>query len=79
MTRPRRFGLTPARPTLPIVLAEHVGEGKIGAMPLFAAITSSMDVAFDEEHGGHGGGGGPAAPLTPTWTSHDGRRIRCDA
>jgi len=47
-------------PGVAIVLAEHVGEGKISVMPLFVAITPGMHVAFDEEHGGQGGGGGPS-------------------
>ena len=42
-----------------IVLAEHVGEGKIGVMPLFVAITPGMQVEFDDEVSGSGGGGGP--------------------
>ena len=43
-----------------IVLAEHVGEGKIGVMPLFVAITESMEIEFDNEGAGGGGdGGGP--------------------
>lgn len=43
-------------PGVAIVLAEPVGEGKIGIVPLFVAITPGMDVAFDEEQGGQGGG-----------------------
>lgn len=47
-------------PGVAIVLAEHVGEGKVGIMPLFVAITPGMDVDFDgEQGGGDGGGGGP--------------------
>jgi hypothetical protein len=42
-----------------IVLMEHVGEGKVGVMPLFVAITPDMDIAFDGEGGGSGEGGGP--------------------
>ncbi len=41
------------------MLAEHVGDGKIGVMPLFVAITPKMDVRFEDEGGGDGGGGGP--------------------
>jgi hypothetical protein len=43
-----------------IVSVDHVGEGKIGVMPLFVAITEDMDTAFEGEvGGGDGGGGGP--------------------
>jgi hypothetical protein len=37
---------------------EHVGEGKIGVMPLFVAITEDMEIVFEGETGG-GEGGGP--------------------
>jgi|GEM_PF-1651720 len=40
-----------------IVLAEHVGEGKIGIMPLFVAITAGMAIEFDDEQDSAGGGG----------------------
>jgi hypothetical protein len=46
-------------PGVAIVLAEHVGEGKIGVMPLFVAITPGMKVTFESEQGGEGGGDGP--------------------
>lgn len=47
-------------PGVAIVLMEHVGEGKVGVMPLFVAITSKMDVVFEGEASGSGGGdGGP--------------------
>lgn len=46
-------------PGVAIVLAEHVGEGKIGVMPLFVAITSGMDIRFVGERESGGGGGGP--------------------
>jgi hypothetical protein len=47
-------------PGVAIVLAEHVGEGKIGIIPLFVAITSKMDVRFvGERTDGDSGGGGP--------------------
>jgi hypothetical protein len=42
-----------------IVLMEHVGEGKIGVMPLFVAITSGMEIVFEGERDSGGGGGGP--------------------
>jgi hypothetical protein len=46
------------KPGVAIVLMDHVGEGKIGVMPLFVAITDDMNVTFEGE-GGDGGGGGP--------------------
>jgi hypothetical protein len=45
-------------PGVAIVLVEHVGEGKVGVMPLFVAITPKMDIVFEGESGS-GGGGGP--------------------
>ena len=42
-----------------IVLADHVGEGKVAVMPLFVAITPGMEIEFDDEQGSSGGGGGP--------------------
>ncbi len=36
-------------PGVAIVLMEHVGEGKVGVMPLFVAITPGMDIAFEGE------------------------------
>jgi hypothetical protein len=48
------------KPGVAIVLMDHVGEGKIGVMPLFVAITEDMDIAFEGEGGGERGeGGGP--------------------
>ena len=44
-------------PGVAIVLAEHVGEGKIGIMPLFVAITPGMDVIFADERDGSGSDG----------------------
>jgi hypothetical protein len=46
-------------PGVAIVLLEHVGEGKVGVMPLFVAITPGMDVAFEGQGSGDEGGGGP--------------------
>jgi hypothetical protein len=47
-------------PGVAMVLVENVGEGKVAVMPLFVAITSSMQVIFEGEHSGSGGGeGGP--------------------
>jgi hypothetical protein len=42
-----------------IVMVDHAGEGKIAIMPLFVAITESMEIAFEggREVGGEGGGG----------------------
>jgi hypothetical protein len=39
------------------VLAEHVGEGKVGVMPLLVAITPGMNVRFEGE--GDGSDGSP--------------------
>ena len=48
------------QPGVAIVLVEHVGEGKIGVMPLFVAITPDMEISFEGEFGsGSGEGGGP--------------------
>jgi hypothetical protein len=47
------------KPGVAIVLMEHVGEGKVGVMPLFVAITEDMDIAFEGQAGGDSGGGGP--------------------
>ena len=46
-------------PGVAIVLMEHVGEGKVGVIPLFVAITPKMDVVFEGERESGGGGGGP--------------------
>jgi hypothetical protein len=40
-----------------VAIVEHVGEGKIGVMPPFVAITPGMQVTFEGEQGGEGGGG----------------------
>ena len=48
------------KPGVAIVLMEYVGEGKVGVTPLFVAITSEMDIAFEGEvSGGSGEGGSP--------------------
>jgi len=47
------------KPGVAIVLVEHVGEGKIGIMPLFVAITEDMTIAFEGCGDEEGGGGGP--------------------
>ena len=47
-------------PGVAIVMVDHVGEGKVAVMPLFVAITETMELAFDDEsqsEGGEGGGG----------------------
>ena len=46
-------------PGVAIVLMEHVGEGKVGVIPLFVAITPGMDVVFEGEGSGSDSGGGP--------------------
>lgn len=45
-------------PGVAIVLLDAVGEGKIAVMPLFVAITPSMEIVFEGELQG-GGEGGP--------------------
>jgi hypothetical protein len=44
-----------------IVIVDHAGEDKIAVMPLFVAVTPSMEIAFEGamEAGGDEGGGGP--------------------
>jgi hypothetical protein len=50
-------------PGVAIVMLDHVGEGKIAVMPLFVAITDSMEIDFSGMGGsGSGGGGGPKNP-----------------
>ena len=44
-------------PGVAIVMMEHVGEGKVGVMPLFVAITAGMKLVFQGEEEGEGGGG----------------------
>ncbi len=48
-------------PGVAIVMVDHVGEGKVGVMPLFVAITESMRLDFDDEESISDGGssGGP--------------------
>ena len=43
-----------------IVMVDHVGEGSLAVMPLFVAITPSMEITFEGAREVHGGGeGGP--------------------
>jgi len=50
-------------PGVAIVMMEHVGEDKIGVMPLFVAITAKMEIEFPgEAESSAGGGGGPKNP-----------------
>jgi hypothetical protein len=63
-------------PGVAIILMEHVGEGKVGIMPLFVAITPEMDIAFEGECGGESGeDGGPRrdfkAAKDTTYPSYD--------
>ncbi len=47
-------------PGVAIVLMEHVGENKVGVLPLFVAITPGMEIdwtPFEEMMGGESGGG----------------------
>lgn len=45
-----------------IVLAEDVGADKVGVMPLFVAITPSMEITFEGEQAGSVGDRRGAAP-----------------
>jgi hypothetical protein len=49
-------------PGVAIIMIDEVGEGKIALMPLFVAITSSMEISFRDETGSSSGGGGPKDP-----------------
>ena len=49
-------------PGVALVLVDHAGEGRIAVMPLFVAITASMQVEFEGEATDSGGGGGPKHP-----------------
>jgi hypothetical protein len=46
-------------PGVAIVMVDHAGENSLAVMPLFVAITSSMDIVFEggREVSGDGGGG----------------------
>ena len=46
-------------PGVAIVMVDEVGEGKVGVMPLFVAITSNMEISFTGETDSGEGGGGP--------------------
>ncbi len=46
-------------PGVAIVLMEHVGEGKVGVMPLFVAIKAGMNIGLEGETSDSGSGGGP--------------------
>jgi hypothetical protein len=60
-----------ASPASAIVLAEHVGEGKIAIMALVRAITPDIDIAFEGEVGSGSGeeGGGPRRAFKDAKTS----------
>ena len=49
-------------PGVAIVMVDHVGESKIAVMPLFVAITETMNIEFAGEKDSDGGGGGPKNP-----------------
>ena len=49
-------------PGVAVVMVDHVGEGKIAIMPLFVAITETMNIEFAGEKDSDGGGGGPKNP-----------------
>lgn len=46
-------------PGVAIVMVDEVGEGKVAIMPLFVAITPSMEIDFPGEGESDSGGGGP--------------------
>lgn len=41
-----------------IVLVDQDGQGRLAVMPLFVALTASMEIVFGGERGTQGGGGG---------------------
>jgi hypothetical protein len=43
-------------------MVDDVGEGKLGVMPLFVAITPNMELSFPGERGSSDGAGGPKNP-----------------
>ena len=49
-------------PGVAIVMIDDAGEGQMAVMPLFVAITSSMDLTFAGEGESGGGSGGPKTP-----------------
>ncbi len=49
-------------PGVAIVMVDDVGEGKIAVMPLFVAITPSMELSFPGERESSGSSGGPKNP-----------------
>jgi hypothetical protein len=46
-------------PGVAIVMVDHAGENKVAVMPLFVAITPSMDIRFPGDSESDSGGGGP--------------------
>ena len=50
-------------PGVAIIMVDEVGEGKVAVMPLFVAITPTMEISFPGESDSSGGGGGPKNPL----------------
>ncbi len=49
-------------PGVVIVMVEHAGEGRLAVMPLFVALTESMEIRFPDEKKSSGGGGCPRNP-----------------
>jgi hypothetical protein len=49
-------------PGVAIICLDEVGEGKIAVMPLFVAITTTMELNFPGETDSSGSGGGPKDP-----------------
>lgn len=50
-------------PGVAIIMLERIDDDRVGVMPLFVAITASMDVDFPD-HGRYSGGGG-GGPIDP--------------
>jgi hypothetical protein len=49
-------------PGVAIIMVDEVGEGKVAVMPLFVAITPTMEISFPGETDSSSGGGGPKNP-----------------
>ena len=60
-------------PGVAIVLTDMVGEGKMAVMPLFVALTESMQLEFVDEAGSSSGGG-----RRPTSAKQEVTQPACD-
>jgi hypothetical protein len=49
-------------PGVAIIMLERIDDDSMGVMPLFVAITASMDIDFPGQGRYSGGGGGPTDP-----------------